>query len=83
MDIWEDEDVAAACEDDVDPPERTDRTSLGGLEINLLGVNYRLGNGNDSDYGEGDDEDPKHYAPNETISGQMLDFEPEEGIASL
>lgn len=88
MDIWEDredenrEEISAVVDDDVDPPERSDRPPLGGLAINLLGVNY----GGDGSYDDEFDDDEagagsggvrgenqKMYEENETIGGQFLE----------
>lgn len=66
----------AACEDDVDPPERSDRVPLAGLSINLLGVNYS----SEPEFDEGEDEPNEvgdenagSYKVGEAIGGQILD----------
>lgn len=77
--MHEDE-IVIAEDDDVDPPERSDRVPLMGLPVDLLGVNY----GAEPEFDEGEDEfndgenefndeNAGFYKVGETIGEQILD----------
>lgn len=68
--IDEEEERIAACEDDVDPPELSDRVPLTGLSINLLGVNY--GAEPEFDEEEEGNENAGSYKVGKIIGGEIL-----------
>lgn len=73
IEIWEDvieEERIAVYEDDINPPERSDREPLSGVTTNLLGIDY----GTELEFDEDEfDENARSYKLNETIGGEILE----------